>query len=122
MSVINFTLIIQAINFFIAFFIIKYFFFKAAVSHINVEDKLQQSLITIVQEHQLAIAHKEQEINAHWQSVKNYFVQNGPAIRAEPFFIAKRPSIVIPHFDHAQIVQGAKDLAQALIKQVDHVR
>lgn len=121
MSVINFTLVIQALNFLIAFFIIKYFFFKNAVYHIHAEDTLQESLVSAVQEHQMAVGSKEQEIGSHWQAMRAYFAKNIPSLKVSPLFALKKPSIVIPEFEQSAIKDAAHSLAAQLIKKVDHV-
>lgn len=121
MSFINITLLIQAFHFFIAFLIIKHFFFKQAFGHIQVEDALQESLITTVQDHQLAVAQKEQELVAHWQAARHYFGQNVPSLKQEQFF-AKTPPVVVPKLDTNAVQDAARSCAQELIKKVDHVR
>ena len=94
MSIINATIFIQAIHFFIAFFLIKYFFFKPIVAQINAEDALQESLISTVQEHQIAVAQKERELLEHWQAMRAYFAKHVPVLKYEPFFVPKGPQLV----------------------------
>ena len=94
MSVINFTLIVQVVHFFIAFFLIKYFFFKPALAHINAEETLQESLVSSVQEHQAAVvAHKEKEITDHWQALRAYFAQNVPSLKLNHYCVAITPAV-----------------------------
>jgi alpha-ketoglutarate-dependent taurine dioxygenase len=120
MAFINCTLIVQILNFFIAFFIIKYFFFKPVLAHINAEDSFQESLLNTVQMHKTIVAQKEQELVEQWNVGQKYFYQHSPVIRQEPFF-ASKPSIIKPEFDHHMIDSIAKQTAQQLIKKVDHV-
>lgn len=122
MSVINFTLVIQAINFFIAFFCIKYFFFKTAVVHVQAEEVLQKSLINAVQEHQSVVAQKEQEIRDHWNALQSYFATHAPSLQSPPLYAAgKLPWVVAPQFDKVVIDQQIQALTAELIKKVDHV-
>lgn len=121
MAFINCTLIVQIINFFIAFFIIKYFFFKPVVEHIQAEDALQESLLNTVQANRVIVAQKEQELLAHWQSAYHYFKKNTPSLVHEPFFSAKS-SIVKPHFEPTMINDMVKQATTQLVKGIDHVR
>ncbi len=121
MTLINCTLIVQAINFFIAFLIIKYCFFKPVVAEIHAEDALQESLMNTVQARRKIVAEKEQELLSQWQSAQQHFEHNTPSLRQEPFFSTK-PSLVKPHFDHRMVDDVAKRVATELIKRVDHVR
>ncbi len=121
MSIINFTLVIQAINFLIAFFIVKYFFFKNAVFQINAENTLQESLVSTVQEHQMAVNAKEQELAGHWQAMRSYFAKYAPSLKASPIFPSKKPSIVVPAFEQSAIKDATRSLAAQLVKKVDHV-
>ncbi len=121
MAFINCTLIVQAINFFIAFFIIKYFFFKPVLMQIHEEDAFQESLLNTVQEHRALVAQKEQELHAQWQSAQRYFEQHSPPTRQQPFF-ASKTSVIKPEFEHRMVDDIAKRVASELIKKVDHVR
>ena len=121
MSVINFTLVVQGVHFFIAFILIKHFFFKAAVNQIVAQDRLQESLIGAVQEHQAAISQKEQELREQWQAMRTYFSHNAPSLKQEPLFFGKRSSIIIPQFDQASLKQSADNVSKKLLRMVDHV-
>ncbi len=120
MAFINGTLIVQAVHFSIAFYLIKYLFFKPVLAHINAEDSLQESLIAGVQEHQSQLAAKEMELKEHWASVRRYFAENVPVLRVAPSF-AKRPDMVMPEFQTTAIQSAAHQAADLLVKKVDHV-
>ena len=120
MAFINCTIIVQAINFFIAFFIIKYFFFKPVLAQINAEDSLQESLLATIQTHRATVAQKEQELAEQWGAAQQYFDKNIPSIRQEPFFASKSP-ILKPEFEQRVINETAAHAMRQLIKKVDHV-
>ncbi len=120
MAFINGTLVVQAINFSIAFYLIKYLFFKPVLAHITAEDSLQESLIASVQEHQSQVAAREHELKEHWLSVRRYFAENVPSLRSSSH-ASKRPDIVIPEFEVADVQRAAHQAADALVKKVDHV-
>jgi len=120
MAFINATLIVQACNFIIAFYIIKYFLFRPIFAIIEAEDILQESLIGAVQEHQLAVMHKEQELVEHWQSLRLQFGQQAPSLKRE-YFVSKKPEIIIPVISADQEKEGVITVSKELISQVDHV-
>jgi hypothetical protein len=120
MSVINATLIVQVVHFFIAFALIKYFFFKPAVAHINAEETLQESLVNGVQEYQRIVADKEKEISDQLHDVRAYFSQNVPSLKTPPTLVPSRPSVVMPHFNEEAALQASQEIAQAIIKKVAH--
>lgn len=118
MTIINFTLIVQAINFFIAFFILKYFFIKYAVAHVHAEHTLQESLVSIVQEHQLAVTQKEKEIQAQWQTIHAYFVDHAPTLKSPIKVTQKQPPIVKPHLHDQMLEPLIHDMTQEIVKKV----
>jgi hypothetical protein len=120
MAFINCTIIVQAINFFIAFFIIKYFFFKPVLAQINAEDSFQESLLNTVQANRTIVAQKEKELAEQWRSAQQYFDQHTPSTVQEPFF-ASKPAIIKPEFDRRMVDDIAMKAAQQLIKKVEHV-
>ncbi len=121
MAFINFTLIVQAINFFIAFFLIKYLFFKPIVAQIQAEDDFQESLLNTVQANRTLVAQKEQELRAQWQSAQDHFKENTPSLKPAHFF-SPRAALVKPEFDQSVIARTLKQATTELINRIDHVR
>lgn len=120
MAFINGTLILQAAHFIIAFYIIKYFFFKPVFAHIEIEDALQESLVSAVQEHQAAVAQKEHELSDHWHALRSYFAQQAPSLKRQRLIIPQQ-SIRVPDMTPADLQQAAQSLAKKLVSRVDHV-
>lgn len=121
MAFINCTLIVQIINFFIAFFIIKYFFFKPILASLHAEDAFQNTLINKIQTHRAMVAQKEQELSVQWQSVQRYFEQNSPSLKQRPSFPFRSP-IIMPSFDSHTITDAAHKVVSQLVKKVEHAR
>lgn len=121
MSIINFTLIIQAIHFFIAYYIIKYFFFAPVVNQIDAENRLQESLVTAVQEYQMAVSNKEKELEVQWQAMRDYFAGHIPEIKQETAVLSKLPEIVVPSGKQMPDKSLMAMLATQLIKRIKHV-
>lgn len=121
MSLINATLVAQAIHFSVAFILIKYFLCKPVFAQIDQEDKLQESLIATVQSHQQAVAQKEQELIAQWHALRNYFGQHVPFIRALPNPFDKGSQIHLPHLNQQEVDNAIKQATQEIVKKVNNV-
>ena len=118
---INSTLFEQALNFFIAFLIIKYLLVKRAIFFIHFEDNLQESLIGTVQEYQSQVTYTQTKITAHWKIIQDYFSHHSQGLTKEALFVEKIPSIVLPSIDQTTVEKETGRLAQELAKKVDHV-
>jgi hypothetical protein len=121
MSIINGTLFAQAFHFFIAFYIIKHFFFKPIWAHIQAEQTTQKSLIDVVQTYQQKIRDKEDEIAHIWQDAHAHFAQTIPSsvpVMPESKSFAAQASIIEP----ADVVREAQELERIIIQKVKHVR
>lgn len=121
MSVINFTLFVQMLHFFIAFLLIKYFFFKLAVAHIQAEDNFQDILISTVQQHQATVIQKEKDIIEHWTHMQEYFAAHAPSIKKEPEYSSKTPPLIHPTFNQDQVAEEITQLADVVQKRIDDV-
>jgi hypothetical protein len=121
MTVINFTLVIQIIHFFIAFILIKYFFFKPAIGQLHADDAYQESLIAKVQNGHITIGHKEQALISQWQAMRAYFADHSPGLKPEPLVGDAKPKIVIPVLERAAIDHMAQTLSETVVKKVEHV-
>lgn len=121
MSLINATLVAQAIHFSIAFILIKYFLFKPVFAQIAQEDKLQESLITTVQLHQQEVSHKEQELQAQWHVLRDYFAAHVPFIKTGFFSARKNVQVQLPEVDQKKIDTAINVATQQIIKKVDNV-
>lgn len=122
MSLINATLVAQAIHFSIAFLLIKYLFLKPAYAQIEQEDKLQESLIATVQSHQQTVGAKEQELVSQWYALRSYFASHVPIIRSADAFLEKMPHIKLPEFEPRELNDAIETTSREIIKKVNNVR
>lgn len=120
MAFINSTLILQAAHFIIAFYLIKYFLFRPVFAYIETEDALQESLVSAIQEHQAAVAHKEHDLAAHWQMLRLHFAQNVPSLKMHRI-LSSKAAIVMPQLASEKMQTLAQEVAKKLVSQVDHV-
>lgn len=121
MALINATLVVQAIHFYIAFLMIKHLFFKPLFAQIEQENSLQESLISTVQKQQMRVAEKEQALKDQWQQLKAYFAREAPAIHAPLFSEAEHAPIKIPGIPSDQIKKVISQTAQSIVQKVEHV-
>jgi hypothetical protein len=123
MSLVNLTLVVQALNFFVAYLILKYLLLKPAVQAIAAEDAHQQQLVCLVQESHVRIQEKKQEIQQRWRDCQQEFVQNAPAIADDEFALRFPVRVLsLEPIHEEKVVQRSRELQNELIKKVGHVR
>lgn len=121
MSIINGTLLAQAFHFFIAFYLIKYFFFKPIWAHIQAEQAAQKSLVDTVQTYQQKIRDKEDEIAAVWEHAHVHFSHTIPSSTLI-LPVSRSSSINISSLNPADIKRDVQELEQIIIQKVKDVR
>lgn len=121
MSLINATLVAQAVHFSIAFILIKYFLFKPVFAQIEQEDKLQESLIATVQSHQQTVANKEQELTSQWYALRTYFAAHLPVIKTTHVSEHKDVQIELPTINPAAADAAIKTATSQIINKVKNV-
>lgn len=123
MSLVNLTLVVQAVNFFVAYLILKYLLLKPALQAIAAEDAHQQQLVSQVQENHVRIQEKKQEIQQRWRDCQEEFVQNAPAIAHDELVIRLPVRVLTLEPIHEEKVElRSGELQNELIKKVGHVR
>lgn len=75
---INCTIIIQMINFFIGFLMLKYLLFKPAAKHILEEENAEKSIKRKILGQKKLLEKKIEEKNQIWQKYEKYFKKNCP--------------------------------------------
>ena len=74
----NATLIVQAFNFLIVYWMLKTFLFKPAVAIIEHEQSQYDSLLTIIEQQKKSLEIQEKERRHHWYTCQEYFNQHKP--------------------------------------------
>lgn len=120
---VNATLVIQAINFSIAYILLRTFLFKPAVAIIQHENKEQESVKIVIAQQEQSLVLKENERQKNWHNCCVYFKKNRPSVDAPQLFVFKglTPDIM-PHIIEDKIL--AKLLADtkiALVKKIGQV-
>lgn len=122
MLVPNATLLIQVINFFIAYGIVRFFIVKPLLALIQQEDAQAASLAQAVQERQMTIENKRHELEVYWSECKDHFASHTPSISHRPLPLSGKAQISVAVSSAAQQEKLAQELAQGITAEVSHVR
>lgn len=123
MSLVNLTLVIQAVNFFFAYLILKYLLLKPAVQAVAAEDAHQQELVVQVQQNHQRIDQKKEEIKQRWYDCQQEFAHHAPRA-VEDEHRVQLPLRTLPklHIDEKELTAQARHIEDELVKKVSHVR
>ena len=121
---INLTLFVQMGNFAIAYCLLRYLFFKPALTLLDTQE--QQLLLTKnkLQEHEFILVDQRQQVEQAWQQCRSYFEHHTPAIVTDESSLFRdisppfRPKLV----SEVQRTQKQHELERVIIKKVLHVR
>ncbi|HEB41904.1 MAG TPA: hypothetical protein ENI08_02715 [Candidatus Dependentiae bacterium] len=118
---INVTMVIQAINFFIAYWVMRIFLFKPALQVIQGEQIEQTRLDTIIRQQEQSITIKEDERQKHWQACRDYFRDNKPFIDLTKLVVKEMPEVSIPVVRQELIDKLADETQQVLIQKIGYI-
>ncbi|HZW61696.1 MAG TPA: hypothetical protein VFF04_05725 [Candidatus Babeliales bacterium] len=123
MSMLNSTLIVQGINFLIAYILLRKLLFRPAVSLVMQEQSHISSLESSIDSRKAAIAEQEQEKLRRWKAFQQLFKNKIPSYQKQ-FEVGKMalPPIQYHVLKQEQAQTLSKDVADALVAQVNHVR
>ena len=118
---VNFTLIIQGLNFLIAYVLINKLLLKPAIKIINQEEVLEQSL-----QLDLEKAKKNLEViknlkREKWERFQKHFSQNSPDVLKRMYERLERPAKPFVFEDLTQVEKLTKDLEDYLVNKVENV-
>jgi F0F1-type ATP synthase membrane subunit b/b' len=77
---INFTLVVQIINFFIAYFIISKILLKPAIAIIQDDSKVEKEFLNLIKSRELKIQDKESYKQKLWDKSLNQFQKEKPSL------------------------------------------
>jgi len=111
---INATVIIQAINFFIVYVMLRFFLFKPAVSILDRECLEEETLLGMVNQQKKSIEIQEKERQRYWYVCREYFKTHHPSRTMYDMVDFHDPI----RFDNSTIVPMAHD---AVIELAAHI-
>lgn len=120
---INITIIIQMLNFGIAYILLRFLFFKPTVALLNDEKTAHDSVNHLIADRRAVCLKKEQELDDCIQSCRQFFKINKPHVRGIYQIVFKEltPSITVKSLDNKIIQDATEQIKRALIKRVEHV-
>lgn len=123
MMEINFTLVVQAFNFFIGYMILRYFLFKPVVPVIEEERAYEKGLHLKVAVGQDALKNREHEKQEQWLGYQQHFVQQVPEISQPLGFIFRgiSPIIEVQAVNSQDVARLKREVTHELVQKVEHV-
>lgn len=120
---INFTLIIQALNFFIAYLILRYFLFKPTVNVIEQERAEENGLKEIIKQGVETNSALTDQNKLQWQIYQKEFFVRLPNVFISDLFIYKNlaPAIKAPQVKSSELTQLQNEVVQDIIKKVERL-
>lgn len=119
---INATLVAQIIHFFIAYWILRVFFFKPALHELEAEHNEKIHLEDTIHRAAQALAQKQLTREAQWREVQGFYAIHRPALdEHERFFFRDiTPTLIAPQLrerDVQELIdQSSKELATKIRK------
>ena len=126
MTVINATLIVQAIHFFIAYIILRTLFFAPAIRELEAEKGEQLHLEGTIEEVKVSLERKQTIRDVQWREVQQFYAQNCPQIGDGDlyFFRDISPELEAPRIPENvrdELVAEASSALTDKIKKIYHV-
>lgn len=120
---INGTIFVQACNFFAAYLILRFFYFKPAAHALQKEEAVKADLQVSIATLQATIAAKQYEQKKQTRGYQVYYEQNTPDVsKIMSDFVNNVPvPVCIDHIDQLHIEQIQNDLVDQLLRKVDNV-
>ncbi len=122
MDLINGTIVVQALNFLVAYCIVRSLLLKPAVERIQQDKEHQQELMTAIEARSHAVIDKEQEKQQQWHLFQNRFRSRIPQTITSQIRRNVVPPIVPDQPTAAELAKLQQQVAAALIERVGHVR
>lgn len=122
---INITILVQIVNFFIAYIIIRHLLLKPAVSVILEKEEQQAQLNKQLRTLESAIKTKTETLSREWNSCHQEFGKHAPAVvEAQQELAAQGAESVkeAPSLDKKAIEPMTDSVAQELTERLGHVR
>lgn len=120
---VNGTLIVQALNFFLAYIILRFLYFKPAAAALTkeqaVKDDLQVSIATL----QATVAAKQYEQKKVARSYQVYYEQHAPEVAQSAVSFVKDvgAGLQVPTLDQKELGIITNEVVEQLLNKVDHV-
>ncbi len=120
---INGTLIVQAINFFIGYLLLRFLLLKPVVTAVQEGEQEEIAVRTDIKKAQEALVVREEEKQKEWRKCQQFFMQHVPTIDDPHLFVFKgiTGEIRLSDVKEDAIEKLVKTTKQELVNKVDHV-
>lgn len=119
--VINATLLVQTFNFFGAYLLLRFLFFKPVVKALQEEQKEKESLELQISEREKKIEQLEEEKKIAWQKSLAQFKEATPSVvQTHEFYMDIQSEQNLETISKDEIDRLATDVHRELVKKVQH--
>jgi F0F1-type ATP synthase membrane subunit b/b' len=121
---VNATLIVQILNFIVAYFLLKTLFFKPALRIVDQEQASRKNLLDAIDVHNKEIEQKELKLQQHVLGYREEFSKEIPSAEHEIVFIFKdiMPQISYPEISAQELKRCTDEVIPSLRAKVENVR
>ena len=118
----NATLLVQAINFFVAYLMLRYLFIKPAVKAIEQEQQEKDHLQANIDEREKKLQKTAEKKEQEWSEFQEQFSHASPPVKKARIAHADvKPIKKEQELTEQQQDQIAEDVKEAIVKKVRHV-
>ena len=123
MGMINTTLILQVVNFLLAFFVLKKLFFVPVMTSIQEEQSAHNKLNNSIMNYFQRIKEQEQKKEEAWLACRYSLAKKKPYIYDEQLFVLRdiKSSLSAPLLDVVGEQRLEKEVEAAIVDKVSHV-
>jgi len=118
---INFTIIIQACNFFIAYKVMSKLLFKPAFAALQEERSGTENLQLHINAIQVILCNQTQEKEVAWRTFQQEFIRHTPNAQQEELYILKdiAPEIHVDNLPQTHMQKLEQEVTQSIIKGIE---
>ena len=121
---INVTIVVQAFNFFIVYWMLRRFLFTPAITIIEHEQAQENAMLAIIDQQQKSLEIQEKERQRHWYVCQEYFTLNQPQLLKQSSLLDENDATFITQTaqlssdEIARIIAETRSIIEEKIKHV----
>ena len=121
---INATIVVQAFNFFIVYWMLRRFLFKPVIIIIEHEHAQENGMLDVIDQQQKSLEIQEKERQRRWYSCQEYFASHRPLLIKESLFCDEKSELdtlktTVPSTDVVDRVVA--DMRTVIEEKIKHV-
>lgn len=124
---INATIFVQALNFFVVYFLLRFFLFKPVVAIIDEGHAEDLKLLGIIAQQKKSIEIQERQLDYYWQTSREYFQAHRPCLQkscnehADTTYVSDETSFSFTTISDDEIAQFAQQAYHQLEGKIKNV-